>query len=92
MGCQRPDTVLRLALSAEVEAVYIDYHRGLIKTQHRLRAKYPDKTYTLTEQDVRVGEKPCPLSGKKFSGRYLMDVGIEVTLWEDYASRVFEIN
>jgi alpha-galactosidase len=57
----------------------------------RLAGLNPDKTYTLTEKNVRVGKEPCPLSGKQFSGRFLMDVGIEVPLWEDYASRVFEI-
>jgi alpha-galactosidase len=51
----------------------------------------PDKTYTLVEKNVRVGQKPCSLSGKQFSGRFLMSVGIEVPLWEDYASRVFEV-
>ena len=49
----------------------------------------PDKTYTLSEKNVRVGQKPCDLSGKQFTGRFLMEVGVEVPLWEDYASRVF---
>ena len=57
----------------------------------RLAGLNPDKTYTLTERNIRVGEKPCSLNGKQFTGRFLMDVGIEVPLWEDYASRVFEI-
>ena len=57
----------------------------------RLAGLNPNKTYTLTERNVRVGQKPCAISGKQFSGRFLMDVGIEVPLWEDYASRVFEI-
>ena len=57
----------------------------------RLVGLNPDKTYTLTERNIRVGEKPCSLNGKQFTGRFLMDVGIEVPLWEDYASRVFEI-
>ena len=57
----------------------------------RLAGLNPDKTYTLTERNIRVGEKPCSLNGKQFTGRFLMDIGIEVPLWEDYASRVFEI-
>ena len=57
----------------------------------RLAGLSPDKTYTLTEKNVRVGQKPCSLSGKQFTGSFLMDVGIEVPLWEDYASRVFEL-
>ena len=51
----------------------------------------PDKTYTLTEKNVRANERPCSLNGKRFTGRFLMSVGIEVPLWEDYASRVFEL-
>lgn len=58
----------------------------------RLAGLNPDKTYTLTEKNVRTGQKPCDLSGKQLSGRFLMEVGIEVPLWEDYASRVFELN
>ena len=57
----------------------------------RLAGLDPDKSYTLTEKNVRVGEEPCKLSGKQFTGRFLMDVGIEVPLWEEYASRVFLI-
>ena len=51
----------------------------------------PDATYTLTEKNVRVGQKPCLLSGKRFTGRFLMEVGLEVPLREEYASRVFFI-
>ena len=57
----------------------------------RLAGLDPGRTYLLTERNVRFGEKPCSLSGKRFSGRFLMDVGIEIPLWEDFASRVFEI-
>ena len=57
----------------------------------RLAGLNPDKTYTLSEKNVRVGQKPCDLSGKQFTGRFLMEVGVEVPLWEDYASRVFEL-
>ena len=57
----------------------------------RLAGLKADQTYTVTEKNVRVNQKPCQLSGKQFTGRFLMEVGIEVPLWEDYASRVFEI-
>ena len=57
----------------------------------RLAGLNPDKTYTLTERNVRIGQKPCNLNGKQFTGRFLMSVGIEVPMWEDYASRVFEL-
>jgi len=48
-----------------------------------------NRTYTITEKNIRVGQEPCSLNGKKFTGKFLMEVGIEVPLWEDYASRVF---
>ena len=57
----------------------------------RLAGLDPQKTYTLTEKNVRAWKEPCSLSGKQFTGRFLMEVGIEVPLWEDYASRVFEL-
>ena len=57
----------------------------------RLAGLNPDKTYTITEKNVRVWKEPCSLSGKQFTGRFLMEVGIEVPLWEDYASRIFAI-
>ena len=57
----------------------------------RLAGLDASKTYTLVEKNVRVGEEPCKLNGKQFTGRFLMDVGIEIPLWEDYASRVFEL-
>ncbi len=57
----------------------------------RLDGLNPDKTYTMTEKNVRVGQQPCALNGKQFTGSFLMNVGVEVPLWEDYASRVFEI-
>ena len=55
----------------------------------RLAGLNPDATYTLTEKNVRVGQKPCALSGKRFTGRFLMEVGLEMPLREEYASRVF---
>ena len=57
----------------------------------RLAGLNPDATYTLTEKNVRVGQKPCALSGKRFTGRFLMEVGLEMPLREEYASRVFYI-
>ena len=58
----------------------------------RLAGLNPNKTYTLTEKNVRIGQEPCKLSGKQFTGKFLMSVGIEVPLWENYASRVFILN
>ena len=57
----------------------------------RLAGLNPSKTYVITEKNVRAGQKLCALSGKQFTGKFLMNVGIEVPLWEDYASRVFSL-
>ena len=69
----------------------VDNYYGQPLPRIRLAGLHPDKTYLLTEKNVRVGQQPCSLSGKQFTGRFLMSVGIEVPLWEDYASRVFEL-
>ena len=51
----------------------------------------PNRSYTLTERNIKVGQKPCELNGKTFTGRFLMDIGLEVPLASDYASRIFEL-
>ncbi len=57
----------------------------------RMQGLQADANYTITERNVKTGQQPCSLSGKQFSGRFLMDVGIEIPLDWDYASRVFEL-
>jgi alpha-galactosidase len=57
----------------------------------RMQGLQADANYTITERNVKTGQPPCSLSGKQFSGRFLMDVGIEIPLDWDYASRVFEL-
>lgn len=69
----------------------VDNYYGQPLPRIRMAGLNPDITYTLNEKNVRVGQKPCALDGKHFTGKFLMSVGLEVPLWEDYASRVFEI-
>jgi len=57
----------------------------------RMQGLQADANYTITERNVKTGQQPCSLNGKQFSGRLLMDVGIEIPLDWDYASRVFEL-
>lgn len=80
---------------SQAQAVFFVYKTANYYNQPlpriRLAGLNPDKTYTLTERNIRVGQKACDLDGKQLSGRFLMEVGIEVPLWEDYASRVFEL-
>ncbi len=51
----------------------------------------PDAIYTLHECDVKEGQKPCRLDGISVSGKVLMEVGLEMPLNGEYASRVFYI-
>jgi alpha-galactosidase len=51
----------------------------------------PDRSYTITERNIKVGQEPCQLNGKTFTGRFLMDIGLEVPLASDYASHIFEL-
>lgn len=57
----------------------------------RLDGLDADATYTIKERNVKEGEKPCALDGKRISGRMLMDVGLEIPLKGDYATRVFSL-
>ncbi len=58
----------------------------------------PDKTYTVTELN-RIDNTPLPYEGKSFTGRFLMDNGLEMPLdhnvdyhkRNDYASRILRL-
>ncbi len=62
-------------------------------TMPRLRLDGLDAsaTYVLHERNVKHGDKASSLDGKSFTGDFLMQVGVEMPLDGDYASRVFEI-
>ena len=72
-------------------AYKVDNYYSMPIPRFRLQGLDPDATYTLTEKDVKAWQEPCALSGKRFSGQFLMEVGIEIPLDWDYASRVFEL-
>ena len=88
-------SVAALMYTADAKAALFVYKIKNLYNQSmpriRLAGLDPNATYTLIEKNVHVRKEPCSLSGKRFSGRFLMEVGIEVPLWEDYASRVFEL-
>jgi alpha-galactosidase len=58
----------------------------------------PDATYTVTELN-RIDNTPLPCEGKSYTGRYLMDQGLELPLSHnvdyhkntDYSSRVLRL-
>lgn len=52
----------------------------------------PDKTYTIEEINVAPGEKPSSLNGKSVRGRDLMNLGVELSLGKEYASRVYKLS
>ena len=56
-----------------------------------LRGLDPLKNYRVRELNVKTGNRPCFLDGKTFSGRLLMNTGIELPLGGDYASCVLEL-
>ena len=72
-------------------AYKVDNYYSMPIPRFRLQGLDPNATYTLTEKDVKAWQKPCALSGKQFSGQFLMEVGVEIPLDWDYASRVFEL-
>ncbi len=59
----------------------------------------PDALYTVTELN-RVDNTPLPFEGKTFTGRYLMDNGLEIPYTNnvdyhkrtDYSSRVLRLD
>ncbi len=72
-------------------AYKVDNYYSMPIPRIRLQGLDADSTYTLYEKNVKAWQKPCRLNGKQFTGRFLMEVGLEVPLDWDYASRVFEL-
>lgn len=65
----------------------------------RMAGLNPDKIYTVTELN-RIDNKPLPFEGKQFTGKFLMESGLEIPIshdvdWHkkmDYSSRVLRLN
>ena len=65
----------------------------------RMAGLNPDKLYTVTELN-RIDNKPLPFEGKQFTGKFLMESGLEIPVshdvdWHkrmDYSSRVLRLN
>lgn len=51
----------------------------------------PHKTYRIRELNVPEGQGACYLDGKTVGGNTLMEIGFEIPLEQEYASRVFEL-
>lgn len=84
------------------EAVFYWWKTETFVNQHLPRIPMagldPDKTYTVTELN-RIDNKPLPFEGKSFTGKFLMENGLEMPLdhdvdyhkRNDYASRVLRL-
>ena len=84
------------------DAVYYWWKTETFVNQQLPRVKMagldPDKTYTVTELN-RIDNTPLPYEGKSFTGRFLMDNGLEMPLdhnvdyhkRNDYASRILRL-
>lgn len=72
-------------------AYKVDNYYSMPIPRFRLQGLDPNATYTLTEKDVKAWQEPCSLNGKQFTGQFLMEVGLEIPLDWDYASRVFDL-
>lgn len=65
----------------------------------RMAGLNPDKLYTVTELN-RIDNNPLPFEGKQFTGKFLMESGLEIPVshdvdWHkkmDYSSRVLRLN
>jgi alpha-galactosidase len=76
---------------AVVFAYKVDNYYSMPIPRIRLKGLDADAIYTVTEKDVKAWQKPCNLNGCQFAGRFLMEVGLEIPLDWDYASRVLEL-
>ena len=79
------------ANEARTEAVFFAYKYqhliNIFRPRFRFAGLNPDRTYTLTELN-REGDRTQHWEGKQFTGRFLMDTGIEIDLGREYSSCV----
>ncbi len=69
-------------------AYKIEHFTNMNVQRVRMDGLDADKTYKITELNVPAGERLCHLDGKVFTGRMLMNTGVELALNREYASRV----
>jgi len=70
----------------------VKYLYNIVEQRVRLHGLDPNRTYRFKELNVKIGQEPSRLNGQAFSGRLLMDTGIDLPLDKDYASCIFELN
>lgn len=72
-------------------AYKLDHYRDQPIPRFKMNGLDKDKTYRFREINVAEGKSPSHLDGKKATGEMLMNVGFEIPLDEEYASRVYEL-
>lgn len=73
-------------------AYKLDHYMNQLIPPFRMAGLKEDRFYRIKELNVPEGEKPCQLHDKIVSGKILMNVGLEIPLGKEYASRIFELN
>lgn len=77
------------------EAVFfaykLEHFTGQSWPDFRMDGLDPAARYRVTELNVADGAKPVGVSGKTFSGRFLMETGLALPLPGEYASRVLRL-
>ncbi len=78
----------------KTEAVFFAYkfqnHQNFFRPRFHFAGLDPNRTYTLTELN-RQGSRNQHWEGKSFTGRFLMNNGIEIDLGGEYASCVISL-
>lgn len=92
---RKPVASLMYVDDAKDKAVFFVYKMehfiNQVLPRVRMAGLDPGKNYRLREMNVGVGVEPCFLDGKVFSGKLLMETGLEMPLHYEYASRIFEL-
>lgn len=70
-------------------AFKLEHFNNMPSPAFRMAGLDPAKTYLLTE--LNASGNPLAQSGKRFSGAFLMQNGLDLSLGGEYASRVLEI-
>lgn len=72
-------------------AYKLEHYRDQPIPRFSMRGLDKDKTYRIRELNVAIGNSSSHLDGKSATGDMLMNIGFEIPMDEEYASRVFEL-
>lgn len=72
-------------------AYKLEHYRDQPIPRFTMRGLDKDKTYRIRELNVATGNASSHLDGKSATGDMLMNIGFEIPMDEEYASRVFEL-